>query len=130
MIAFAAVARSRDQPAAADGNDQHVEIGDGVQHLQRYRSLARNDQRIVIGMDEGEVVAVGDAMGEGFGIAQRVAMKEDTSAVGFGPLHLGEGGLGWHDDSRRYAETGGVISDTLGVIAGGHGDDALCGLSL
>ena len=129
MIAFAAVDDARDQPAAADGNDQHVEIGDGVQHLQRYRSLTGNDQRIVVGMDEGEAVAVGDAMGKGFGVAQRVAMKKDAGAIGLGPLHLREGGLGRHDDGRRYAETGGVISDTLGVIAGGHGDDALCRFS-
>ena len=33
-----------------------------------------------------------------------------------------------HDDGRRYGQTAGVIGDRLGVVAGGHRDDAAAAL--
>ena len=41
-----------DQPAAADRNHQHIEIGCVVEHFERDRALSGNDARIIVRMDE------------------------------------------------------------------------------
>src|SRR5436190_1084780 len=46
-------ARSCEQTAAADGHDEDIERGCVLEHLQRDRPLAGDDERIVEGMDEG-----------------------------------------------------------------------------
>ena len=46
-----------DQPAAADRNDQHVEVGHLLQHFQRDRPLAGDDVRIVVGVNPDEIRA-------------------------------------------------------------------------
>ena len=69
-----------DDSAAADGNDQRVEIGKVLHHLEAAGSRARHDNGIVIGMDEGAAFFLRDGVGADERIAERRAMKNDARA--------------------------------------------------
>lgn len=45
---------ARDQPAAADRDDQRIEIGPCAEHLQRNRPLPGNDKVVVKRMNQGQ----------------------------------------------------------------------------
>ena len=58
--------------AAADRNDERVEIRRILQQFERERALARDHCRIVVGMDEDEVLGFRQGIGVFRGFSQRV----------------------------------------------------------
>jgi hypothetical protein len=80
-----------DQAAAAHRHDQRIELRHILQHLHRAGALARDHQGIVIGMDEGEVLLLGDAPCLGIGFHQARAMLDHGRAEIAGMLDLVEG---------------------------------------
>jgi hypothetical protein len=113
-----------DQPAAADRDRQHLEIRHVLQHLQRHRALAGHDVEIIERMHEGQAPLLAEPVGRGRGLVIAVAVDHHLGAVGAGLLHLHERcGLG-HHDGHRDAQAGGVIGQTLAMIAGRGGDHA------
>ena len=113
-----------EQAAAADGNDQRVEIGRILQHLQRHGALAGDDARIVVGMDEDQRLRRGQFVRVRRGLGQGFADQHDIGAPGRGAGHLGCRGEFRHHDGGGDAEQAGVAGDRLGVVAGRHGDHA------
>ena len=71
-----------DHAAAADRHHQRVELRHVLQHLERDRALAGDDARIVVGMDEHQLVLGGQAMRLGAGLGQGVAVQHDASRRG------------------------------------------------
>ena len=64
---------ARDQPAAADRHDERVERRHVLEHLDRDRSLARHDQRVVVRRDVEQPALGLDEMGVGDGVVERLA---------------------------------------------------------
>ena len=115
---------ARDQAAAADRHHQHVQIRRRRQHLERERALARDDQRIVVGMDEGQVALGRDLAREHRRVLDRIALEHDLGAELRGLLDLHERRQARHHDGRRNPEPRRVAGHALGMIAGRHGDHA------
>ena len=113
-----------DQPAAADRRHDRVEIGPVGEEFERDRPLAGDDRRIVIGVDKGEPVFMGERLGRFARGDEAVALQHDIGAQAFCALDLDERGAFGHDDSCRDTEAPGVIGHPLGMIAGRHRDDA------
>ena len=65
-----------DQPAAADRDDQRVELRGGVQHLQCYGALPGDDPCIVEGMDEGQAFLHPQGLGEDRGLVDALALED------------------------------------------------------
>ena len=100
-----------------------------LQHLQRDRALARDDARIVVGMDEDELARRRPGDAPRWPASASVSPCSTTArAVPARVLDLGVGREGRHDDGGRDAEPAGVIGHALGVVAGRHGDDAALAL--
>ena len=117
-----------DQPAAADGNDEHVEIADLLEHFERHGALSGDDGGIVIGVDQDERMVARHGGGAFLAFAQRFAVEHHLGAIGLGRLHLHEGRRHRHHDGGGNAETPGMVGHRLGVVAGRHGDDAAAAL--
>ncbi len=113
-----------DQPAAADRDHQHVEIGDLLQHLQRDRALAGDDQGVVVGVDPGQVALLRERGGARLRLGNALALEHDLRAIGPGRRHLHVGRRLGHHDGGRNAEARRVVGDRLSVVAGRHGDHA------
>jgi hypothetical protein len=90
-----------DQPAAADRDHQGIEVEDVLQHLERDGALPRDDQRIVIGVHEGEPALARDALGAHLRLRHAFAVEHDLGAMRLGRLHFHE----WRGD--RHANGGG-----------------------
>ena len=69
-----------DQPPAADRNDERIQAGLGFEHLQTDGSLTADHVEIVIGMHEGETVALRDLSGRDGRRVERVAGQDDLGA--------------------------------------------------
>jgi hypothetical protein len=117
-----------DQPAAADGYDEHFEIADLLEHFQRDGALPRDDGGIVVGGDQDERVVVCNGGGTILAFAQGFAVEHNLGAIGFGRLHLCEGGCHRHHDCGGNAETLGMVGHRLCMVADRHGDDAAVAL--
>ena len=113
-----------DQPAAADRNHQHVEIGLLLQHLQRDGALPRDDMRIVVGMHPDQAALARFGLGARLRLADGLAVEQHLGAIRLGRRHLHERRRHRHHDGRGDAETRRMVGDRLGVVAGRHGDDA------
>ena len=124
LIARAAIETPRHQPAAADRNDDRVEIGRVLEHFQRHRARAGDDLRIVERVNEDVAVLERELAGLGVSIVEHVAVKDDLGAVAGGLRHLHRRRRRRHDDRRRNAEPLGMIGDRLRVIAGRRRDHA------
>lgn len=66
---------ARNQASTANGNDQHIQIGLGLQNLQRQRALAGGDRLVVIGMDKGQLLLLRQLIGMGTRLGQGIAMQ-------------------------------------------------------
>ncbi len=62
------------------------------------------------------------------GVGQRVALEDHFRAVHLRGRHLAVGRPARHYDHGADAETRGVESDALGVVARAHGDDTAVAL--
>ena len=113
-----------DHAAAAHRHDQRVELGYVFEHFQRDGALARDDAWIVVGMDEDQLLGLGQAVGLGRRLRQRVPLQHDARAMVARVLHLVVGCEGRHHDGRRNAQPARMIGDALRMVAGRHGDDA------
>ena len=113
-----------DQPAAADRDHQGVEVVRVLEHFQRDRALARDHQRVVVGMDEGEAALGGERLRAHLRLRHALALEHDLGAVRPRRLDLHERRGHRHHDGGRDAQPRGVVGDRLGVVAGGHGDHA------
>ena len=113
-----------DQAAATDRHHQHVEVGHRLEQLEPDRTLAGDDGGIVVGVDEGEPLLLLEPAGVGGGVLEPLAVQDDPGTVLAGALDLGQRREARHDDRGRDAQALGMVGDTLGVVAGRHGDDA------
>ena len=113
-----------DQAAAAHRHHQRVQLRHVFQHLQPERALARDHLGVVIGMDEGQPVAIGDGARRDIGLLQIVAFQDHGGAEIARVLDLGEGRGHRHHDGGGNAQPPGMIGDALGMIARAHGGDA------
>ena len=96
-----------------------------LQHLERHRALARDDARIVVGMDEDELLRAASAMRLGAGLGQGVAVQDHRARRWprvCSTLVLGVKRR--HHDGGGNAEPAGVIGHALRMVAGRHGDHA------
>ena len=93
--------RTREQAAAADGRDHHVEVGDLFHQLERRGTRAGDHPIVVEGMDLRRA-GTGDDLGERRGARLgRVVARGDLRAVGEhrGALHRAHR-VGHHDERR------------------------------
>ena len=111
-----------DEPPAADRNDERVEVGRGLQHLQRDRALTRDHPGILIGVDQGESPGPRLRIGEDRGFREVVSLQRDRGAQRLGVGDLLERGVPRHHDRCRDAERLRVAGDRLRVVARGHRD--------
>ena len=121
-----ALGRDRDaghEPAAADGHDDRVDVGDRVDDLEADGALARDDRRVVErGHERG--AGVGRQLERGRERAGEVGAREHhLGFVDLGARDLGERRVGGHDDGRRDPEPVGVVGEALRVVAGRRGHD-------
>ena len=113
-----------DEPAAADRDDQRVEIRNGGEHLERRRALAGDHLRIVVGMHEHEPTLVRQRVRDAGRVLERFALEHHLGAEGARVLDLRAGREARHHDDGADAEPLGVVGDALGVIARRHRDHA------
>ena len=113
-----------EEAAAADRNDDDVEIASLSDDLEADRPLAADHLAIVIGVDENRAGLGDQLLHLALRLGEGLALEHDMRAESPGRRDLHEGARPRHDDRRRDAEALGVIGDRLGVIAGRHGDDA------
>ncbi len=108
---------ARDQAAAADRDDQCVDLRRILQHLERDGALAGDDLRIVERVDDRQPLCVGQIARIGQRLVDIVAVEDDLGAVpaGLGDLHRRR--MRRHHDRHRDAEPRAMISEALGVIA-------------
>ena len=115
---------ARHDPPAADGHHDRLQLGKVRQQLQADRALAGNDQRIVIGMHEGQPLARRHVAGIDGGSVDALPMDQYPGAEACGSLDLGEGCALGHHDGRGNAKALSMMGHALGVIARRHGDNA------
>ncbi len=114
----------RDEPAAADGHDDGVDLGAGVEEFEADRALPGDDARVVERVDERQP-ALGDQFVDTLrGIVEGGAVEDDLGAESARGSDFGERRALGHDDDRRHAERPGGEGDTLRVVARRLRDDA------
>ena len=115
---------ARNQTAAADRHHQRVQVRHILQHFQSDRALAGHDIRIVIGMDKNKLLLLSQRQRVGTSFVQRVAMQNDLGAETARALHFDARREAWHHNHGAQAQALRVVSHTLRMVAGAHGDDA------
>ena len=115
---------ARNQAAAADRHDDRFEVRAVGDDLEADGALSGNDMRVVIGMDEHRAAAGDGLLHDRLAIGDCLAVDDHLRAEGAGGGDLHEGRWPRHDDGCRDAKPLGVPGDRLGVVAGGHGNDA------
>ena len=124
LIALAAVDDAADQPAAADRNDQRVEVGHGVEHFERDRAGAGDDRGIVERMDEVQPLLGLDLAAWALASSNRSPWRTTVAPWPSVWVTFIVGVRTGHDDRHRDAEAAAVVGDRLGVVAGRGSDDA------
>ncbi|MGY4620673.1 hypothetical protein ACVWZ4_005900 [Bradyrhizobium sp. USDA 4472] len=114
-----------DQAASANRNDQRIELRHGLEHLQTDRTLACDDKRIVVRMDEDHAACFAVAPRERSRLFQGRPRDDHFGAVVPGVLDLHHRRAHRHHDRGGNAEPLGVIGDALRVVACRHCDDAV-----
>ena len=113
------------QTAAADGHDDRIHIGQLVEDLQADGSLPRDDQLVVIGVDEGHAGLLLQFHGAVMGVVVGALDQLDLCAQPLGAFHFHNGGTIRHTDNALDAHAGGGQRHALRVVARRAGDDAL-----
>ena len=88
-----------DQPAAADADDHHIDIGHVVDDLEPDAAVARDGR--IERVHEREAFSVPDALHLGECVTHVLAVQ-DLRAVPETRLDLGANGPGEHDDGHRH----------------------------
>src|SRR5690606_23350844 len=102
--------------AAADGDDDRVQVGCTVEDLQVGGGDARDQRGFVGGADQPHSPLGGDGAGGGARLAEVGAGLDQFGAQGADGRRLGRVGPLGHDDHARRAERGGGVGEGLGVV--------------
>ena len=114
------------ESAAPDGDEDDVNQRELFIDLHGDGSLAGCDSRIIKGMDKGIAVLFCKLERVPAGLVVHVAVQDDLGTQGLGAVHLDERRRGRHDDHGLAAVAFRCVGDTLGVVSGRGGDQALC----
>jgi hypothetical protein len=121
---------ARDEAAAADRHDDEIELRHLGQHLESHGALAGDDERVLVGMHEHQVVARGEAARVLARFEQILAFQYHGGAVHLGILDLGVRRAPRHHDGRGNREARRVVGHGLRMVAGAHRDDAAVAFGL
>ena len=121
---------ARDQAAAARRHDHRVQVGQLVQDLQADGALPRDDQFVVVGVDEGHTGLGLQLDGVVVGVVVGAGHQAYFRAQALGVFHLHDGRAVGHTDNAADAHPGSRQGHALGVVAGRTGDDPLGPLCL
>ena len=121
---------ARDQAAAADRDDQHIEIGRIRQDLERDRALAGDHRRVGEGMDVGQAITLGAGERRPVALVPDPALDLEPGAPALDLLGLERRDVGRHEHGRGRAGDPAGVGDRGAVIAAGRGDDAAADLGL
>ncbi len=119
--------RERDsgkQSAAADRDNDGVEIRHLLDDLDAHRALARDDGGIIVAVDVGQAALLGDFVRVRFGFAEILAVHDHGRAELLAIAHFDQGRELRHHDGGGNAQEFSLIGEGLGVITRGGGDDA------
>ena len=114
--------------AAADGDDDLLDIGELLKNLEADGPLAGDDIGVIEGVGKGVALFPGQALGFAGGIVIDARYQNDIGAVAARGLHLQDRRALRHADHRTDAELGRRERHALGVVAGRAGDDPVTGL--
>ena len=115
---------ARDQPAAADGNDDGVDVVPVLDDLESDGALPRDELLVVERVDVGESFGSHQLLRLLIGVIPDGAVENDLRAVGPGGGDLRRCGVGGHADHGPDAVDLRGERDALGMIAGRGADDA------
>src|SRR5215218_4078801 len=120
---------SAGQPGAATGgDDQHIQIWHGFQHLYGIRRNSRNETPIVCRWDKVCAPRGRIALGLGSTLVEIPSGEAHLSSQSAHRCDFQWVGLIGHPDGRRHAELARRVRDRLPVIAGRGRDDSPCAL--
>ena len=111
------------ESSASERHDHHCEVIYVLYQLETECALARDDGRIVEGMDEVKTGLSGTFLGQHDAVVERFALEMHRGPVADRRLGLRYRGLGWHVDLAPHARGPCRERGGLGVVAGrGHDD--------
>ena len=110
-------AHAGEQPAAADRDDQRVDLGHILEHFERDRPLPRGDMRIIERMDEGQPALDFQLARMRIGIVVFLAEQDDFGAVARSAYTFTCRRRLRHHDGDRHAQPLAVIGQPLRMIA-------------
>ena len=116
-----------DQPAAADGNQQGVEIDDLLLELEADRTLTEQRLILIEGMNRERAGLGGPDLAGGQRVGVALATDDELGAVVADALNFRRRRDARHEDLGRNAELHRRVGDRRAMIAAGGGDDADCG---
>ena len=111
------------QPAPADGDQDHVHIGQVLEDLIGDGALAGSHLQVIEGGNVGEPLLLGQLGGLFRRLVEDLPVKDDVGAVILGVVDLDQGSCGGHDDGGGDAGGLGGIGQSLGVVAGRGGNE-------
>ena len=117
-----------DEAASADRNDKRIQNRHVLQHFECNGPLSGNDARIIIRVNQYEVVLCLNILAARLRLAHRFPMQHDLGAMRACRGHFHERRGFRHDNRRRNAKPGCVVGYGLGMVAGRHGDDTALAL--
>ena len=118
------VGKTGDQPAAADGHEDHVHVRQLLQNFKADGALPRHDAVVVEGMDERQPLLIPQAHRLSVGVVVHAGHQHHVGAVAAGGLDLGDRRALGDADGGLDAHVPGSVGHALGVVPGGAGDDA------
>ena len=112
------------QPAAADGGQHEIDLGQVFENFEAASSLPGDNGRVVIRLDDRVAVECSQLLGALFALQAGGADGDDLRTECFRCLSLDRGGIRRHDDHGPRAEYAGGVGDALGMIAARIGDES------
>ncbi len=112
-----------DETAAADGNNNGIQIGHLLRDFKAYGGLPGDDICVVKGVDEGIAVLVTELKGFVIGIVVDAVYHNNLGAVALGGFNFRDGGAVGKADIAFDAVAGRGEGNALGMVAGRTGDD-------
>ncbi|KAG0938892.1 hypothetical protein G6F31_015382 [Rhizopus arrhizus] len=115
--------RTRQQAAAAQADEQIVQLADFLEQLLGRGALPRDHVFMVVGRNQRGAGLGLDALGDLLAVFGVAVVRDDLAAIAFGGGALGRGCVQRHDDRGGHALQLGGQRDGLGVVARREGDD-------